>query len=54
MNELFSSLDNLMNAVDHINEIRILGGDPFMNKQMRFTAINLVTIRASIFNMFML
>ena len=34
MNELFSSLDNLMNAVDHINEIRILGGDPFMNKQM--------------------
>ncbi|MBD1156617.1 4Fe-4S cluster-binding domain-containing protein [Pelagibacterales bacterium SAG-MED20] len=34
LNQLFKSLDNLMNVVDHVNEFRVLGGDPFMNKEM--------------------
>ena len=35
MNELFSSLDNLMNAVDHINEIRIFSRDEKKQDDMR-------------------
>ena len=31
---LFKSLDVLMSAVDHVNEFRVIGGDPFMNKDM--------------------
>ena len=31
---LFSSLDRFMECVDKIYEFRVLGGDPFMNKDM--------------------
>jgi|TARA_B110001452_G_scaffold253508_1_gene244289 organic radical activating enzyme len=34
INQLFKSIDNLMSVVDHVNEFRVLGGDPFMNKEM--------------------
>jgi organic radical activating enzyme len=34
MDQLFKSIDNLMSVVDHVNEFRVLGGDPFMNKEM--------------------
>ena len=34
LNQLFKSIDNLMSVVDHVNEFRVLGGDPFMNKEM--------------------
>ena len=31
---LFDSMDRLMSIVDYVNELRILGGDPFMNKEI--------------------
>jgi len=31
---LFNSLDNLMTAIDHLYEFRVLGGEPFMNKEI--------------------
>jgi len=34
LNQLFKSIDNLMSVVDYVNEFRVLGGDPFMNKEM--------------------
>ena len=37
--QLFLSLDRFVAAVDKIDEFRIIGGDPFMNKEM-YKAIN--------------
>ena len=34
LNILFKSLDRMMQSVDKIYEFRVLGGDPFMNKEM--------------------
>tara|TARA_X000000950_G_C13818672_1_gene620921 strand:- start:85 stop:1347 length:1263 start_codon:yes stop_codon:yes gene_type:complete len=34
MEILFKSLDRMMECVDQIYEFRVLGGDPFMNKEM--------------------
>lgn len=34
LDQLSKSLDRLMNNVDRLYEFRILGGDPFMNKEM--------------------
>ena len=34
LNILFKSLDRMMKSVDIIYECRVLGGDPFMNKEM--------------------
>ena len=31
---LFDSMDRLMSIIDNVNELRILGGDPFMNKEI--------------------
>jgi len=31
---MFKSIDKLMNCIDSLYEFRVLGGDPFMNKQM--------------------
>ena len=31
--ELFEALDKLMQAADWVGELKIIGGDPFMNKQ---------------------
>ncbi len=33
-NLLFKSMDRLMECVDHLYEFRIIGGDPFMNKEI--------------------
>ena len=33
-NLLFKSLDRLMECVDHLYEFRVIGGDPFMNKEI--------------------
>jgi len=33
-NLLFKSMDRLMECVDHLNELRVIGGDPFMNKEI--------------------
>ena len=33
-NLLFKSMDRLMECVDHLNEFRVIGGDPFMNKEI--------------------
>ncbi len=34
MEDLFVSLDKIMSVIDSIDEFRVLGGDPFMNKEM--------------------
>ena len=34
MDELFLSIDRFMSCVDNIYEFRVLGGDPFMNKDL--------------------
>ena len=34
INLLFKSMDRLMDCVDHLYEFRVIGGDPFMNKEM--------------------
>ncbi len=34
MPTLFDTLDTFMNCVDHLYEFRVLGGDPFMNKDL--------------------
>ena len=34
MEDLFLSLDKIMSVIDSIDEFRVLGGDPFMNKEM--------------------
>ena len=34
MNLLIKSMDRLMDCVDHVYEFRVIGGDPFMNKEM--------------------
>ena len=34
---LFKSLDRMMECVDQIYEFRVLGGDPFMNKELHKT-----------------
>lgn len=34
LEELFSSIDRLMKSVDSIYEFRVLGGEPFMNKEI--------------------
>ena len=39
---LFRSIDKLMNCIDNLYEFRVLGGDPFMNKQMYETVNKLV------------
>ena len=31
---LFKSLDRFVECIDEIDEFRVLGGDPFMNKDM--------------------
>jgi len=33
-NLLFKSVDRLMECVDHLYELRVIGGDPFMNKEI--------------------
>jgi len=33
-NLLFKSMDRLMECVDHLYEFRVIGGDPFMNKEI--------------------
>jgi organic radical activating enzyme len=33
-NLLFKSMDRLMECVDHLYELRVIGGDPFMNKEI--------------------
>jgi len=40
---LFSSLDRFMECVDKIYEFRVLGGDPFMNKEMHKVVDKLVS-----------
>jgi len=40
---LFSSLDRFVEAVDSIDEFRVLGGDPFMNKEMHKVVDKLVS-----------
>ena len=37
--QLFLSLDRFVSAVDEIDEFRIIGGDPFMNKEL-YKAVN--------------
>ncbi len=39
---LFKSLDRMMKSVDQIYEFRVLGGDPFMNKEM-YRVVNKLT-----------
>ena len=34
INKMFKSLDRLMNSIDWLYEFRVLGGDPFMNKEV--------------------
>ena len=40
---LFSALDRFMECVDKIYEFRVLGGDPFMNKEMHKVVDKLVS-----------
>ena len=40
---LFSSLDRFMDSIDKIDEFRVLGGDPFMNKDMHKVVDKLVS-----------
>ena len=32
--EILKSTKKIMSVVDHLDEFRVLGGDPFMNKEM--------------------
>jgi len=40
---LFSSLDRFMDSINEIDEFRVLGGDPFMNKDMHKVVNKLVS-----------
>ena len=42
---LFNSLDKLMSVVDQVYEFRVLGGDPFMNKELHKYVNRLVEYR---------
>ena len=34
MDVLFKSIDKFMQCIDNLDEFRVLGGDPFMNKEV--------------------
>ena len=42
---LVSSMDKIMGSVDFIDELRVLGGDPFMNKELNKIINKLVTYK---------
>lgn len=42
---LVSSMDKIMSSVDFIDELRVLGGDPFMNKELNKIINTLVTYK---------
>ena len=42
---LVSSMDKIMSSVDFIDELRVLGGDPFMNKELNKIINKLVTYK---------
>tara|TARA_B100000315_G_scaffold255544_1_gene299137 strand:+ start:1505 stop:2752 length:1248 start_codon:yes stop_codon:yes gene_type:complete len=42
MDMMFRNIDKLMNCIDRLDEFRVLGGDPFMNKKL-FKVINKLT-----------
>ena len=44
LNLLFKSITKSMNAIDHLDEFRVLGGEPFMNKEIHKIIKFLLTI----------
>ena len=44
-NLLVASMDKIMDSVDYIDELRVLGGDPFMNKELNKIINKLVTYK---------
>ena len=42
MDMMFRNIDKLMSCIDQLDEFRVLGGDPFMNKKL-FKVINKLT-----------
>ena len=43
LNLLLKSIDKIMNSIDSLEEFRVLGGDPFMNKELHKIINKLVT-----------
>ena len=43
LNLLLKSIDKIMSCIDSLEEFRVLGGDPFMNKQLHKVINKLVT-----------